>query len=291
MAKTEFPLAGGVAVVTGAAGGIGRALALNLARRGCALALVDRDEAGLTATAEVARQAGPIVSEHLMDLADTAAIAGLPEAVLSQHRRVNLLVNNAGVALMGDFLQTSSADFDWLFAINFTAAVHATRAFLPHLLRQPASQIVNLSSLFGLVAPPGQSAYAAAKFALRGFSEALGHELEASSVGVTVVHPGGVATNIARNAKVSADIEPEDARKALSRFSRSLVTMPETAAARIVEGILRRETRILIGRDARMLDIVQRLAPVGYYALLRKRMSQRPASSTRTTQWQAGSPT
>ena len=151
-------------------------------------------------------------------------------------------VNNAGVALMGDFLQTSSADFDWLFAINFTAAVHATRAFLPHLLRQPASQIVNLSSLFGLVAPPGQSAYAAAKFALRGFSEALGHELEATSVGVTVVHPGGVATNIARNAKVSADIEPEDARKALSRFSRSLVTMPEAAAARIVEGILRRES-------------------------------------------------
>jgi short-subunit dehydrogenase len=290
LAKTEFALAGSVAVITGAAGGIGRSLALNLARRGCALALVDRDETGLTATAEVARQLGPVVSEHVMDLANTAAIASLPAAVLLQHRRVNLLVNNAGVALMGDFVQTSSADFDWLFAINFTAAVHATRAFLPHLLQQPASQIVNLSSIFGIVAPPGQSAYAAAKFAIRGFSEALAHELEATSVGVTVVHPGGVATNIARNAKVSAEIEPNDARKALNRFSRSLVTMPDAAAARIVQGILRRETRILIGRDARILDMVQRLAPVGYYALLRKRMSQRPPSS-RMTPWQAGSPT
>ena len=291
MAKTEFALAGSVAVITGAAGGIGRALALDLARRGCALALVDRDASGLATTAEAARQAGIIVSEHVMDLAETAAIAGLPEAVLLQHPRVNLLVNNAGVALMGDFLQTSSADFDWLFAINFTAAVHATRAFLPHLLRQPASQIVNLSSLFGIVAPPGQSAYAAAKFALRGFSEALAHELEATSVGVSVVHPGGVATAIARNAKVSAEIDPDDARRAISRFSKSLVTTPEAAAARIVDGIRRRETRILIGRDARLVDLLQRLAPVGYYALLRKRMSQRPPTSPRMKQWQAGSPT
>ncbi len=278
MAKAEFPLAGSVAVITGAAGGIGRALALDLAGRRCALALVDRDPAGLASTAGQARQVGVTVSEHVLDVTDTACIAALPGAVLAEHGRVNVLVNNAGVALMGDFLQTSPADFDWLMAINFTAAVHATRAFLPHLLTEEAAQLVNVSSLFGIVAPAGQTAYSAAKFAIRGFSEALAHELENTSVGVSVVHPGGVATDIARNARVSADIAPADAERALKRFSRSLVTTPEAAAARIVQGILRRETRILIGRDAKIIDIAQRLAPIGYYALMRKRMRKRPAS-------------
>ena len=278
MAKAEFPLAGSVAVITGAAGGIGRALALDLAGRRCALALVDRDPAGLASTAGQARQVGVTVSEHVLDVTDTACIAALPGAVLAEHGRVNVLVNNAGVALMGDFLQTSPADFDWLMAINFTAAVHATRAFLPHLLTEEAAQLVNVSSLFGIVAPAGQTAYSAAKFAIRGFSEALAHELENTSVRVSVVHPGGVATDIARNARVSADIAPADAERALKRFSRSLVTTPEAAAARIVQGILRRETRILIGRDAKIIDIAQRLAPIGYYALMRKRMRKRPAS-------------
>ena len=154
------------------------------------------------------------------------------------------------------------------------------RAFLPHLLREPAAHIVNVSSLFGLVAPPGQTAYAAAKFALRGFSEALGRELEGTGVGVSTVHPGGVATAIARNARVSAAIDPAEAARALERFGKSLVTPPEAAAARIVAGVLRRQPRIVIGRDARILDIAQRLAPTGYYALVRKRMARRPAPSS-----------
>ena len=276
--KADFPLVDGVAVLTGAASGIGRSLALNLAGRGCALALVDRDSAGLASVAAAARQEGVVVSEHVLDLTDQAGIAALPEAVLTQHRRVSILINNAGVGLLGDFMQTSAADFDWLMSINFAAPVHLTRAFLPLLLREPVAQLVTISSIFGIVAPPGNAAYVAAKFAVRGFSESLRHELETTGVGVSVVHSGGVATNIARDARVSSAIDSADAAQAKQRFSKSLVTTAEAAAARIVTGILRREKRILIGRDAQVLDAAQRFAPTGYYALLRKRLRRRPAS-------------
>ena len=233
----------------------------------------------LSITANAARAIGATVSEHLLDLTDTAGIDALPADVLARHGHVTLLVNNAGVGLMGDFVQTSVADFDWVVAINFTAVVHMTRVFLPSLLREPAAQLVNISSIFGIIAPPGNAAYSAAKFAVRGFSESLRHELEGTGVGVSVVHPGGVATNIAKTSRVSAEIAPADAVKALARFSKSLVTTPDAAAARIIAGISRREKRILIGRDARILDLVQRVAPVGYYALLRKRLGRRPPST------------
>ena len=274
--RTAFPIENSVAVVTGAAGGIGRALALDLARRRSALALVDRDATGLAAVAAQARESGVAVTEHVMDVADTAAVQALPEAVIASHGRVNLLVNNAGVGLMGTFQQLTAEEFDWLFAINFTATVTFTRAFLPLLLAEPAAQLVNLSSIFGIVAPSGQTAYSAAKFAVRGFSESLRHELEATSVGVTVVHPGGVATNIARDTRISAVIDPGQARRAIAAFSRSLVITPEAAAARIVQGILKRERRVMIGRDAIAMDRIQRLAPTGYWAILSKRMGKRP---------------
>ncbi len=270
MTGAPFPLRGGVAVVTGAAGGIGRAVALALAGRGCHLALVDRDAAGLAAAAGLARQRGVSVSEHTLDVADAAAVAALPAAVLVAHGRVSLLINNAGVALMGYFTQVTPDDFSWLFEINFWGTVRTTRAFLPALLRQPAAQIVNVSSVFGIVAPAGQTAYAAAKFAVRGFSEALRHELEATGVGVTVVHPGGVATAIARNARVSPGIAPPAAAEALARFSKALVTTPEAAAFGIVAAIVQRRKRVLIGRDAYMLDALQRLTPTGYWAVMRK---------------------
>ena len=173
----SLPLRGGVAVVTGAA-------------RGCGLALADVDAAGLSGVAERARRRGVAVSEHRLDVADEGAVAAFPAAVLAEHGRVRVLVNNAGVALGGRFEQTDPADFEWLFSINFWGVVRMTRAFLPVLRREPgAAQIVNLSSVFGIVAPPGQAAYAASKFAVRGFSEALRHELEAegAKVGVTVV--------------------------------------------------------------------------------------------------------
>lgn len=275
MRQPLFPIGGSVAVITGAAGGIGRALTLDLAGRGCALALADRDAAGLADVATRARQSGVTVSEHVLDMADATAIGNLPDAVLAEHGRVNLLVNNAGVALMGDFLQTTPNDFAWLLDINFWGPVRATRAFLPVMLRELAAQIVTISSIFGLVAPAGQTAYASAKFAIRGFSEALRHELEATGIGVSIVHPGGVSTSIARNARVSPGIGQADAERAIKHFSKSLVTTPEDAATRIVTGILKREKRILVGRDARVIDALQRLRPTGYWNLMRH-LSGRP---------------
>ena len=169
---------GAAAAVTGAAGGIGRALALELAARGCDLALADRDEAGLKAVAaEITQAHARKVSVHRVDVGEPAQIADFVEAATTAHPGLNIVINNAGVALIGQFREIDQAQMDWLFNINFWGVVHATRAFLPHLSRQREAHIVNLSSVFGIIAPPGQSAYAASKFAVRGFSESLRHEL------------------------------------------------------------------------------------------------------------------
>jgi short-subunit dehydrogenase len=266
----SFPLRGGVAVITGAAQGIGRALALQLAGEGVDLALADLDADRLEATAAAARKTGVTVSTHCLDVADPNAVAALPDAVLAKHDRVTLLINNAGVALMGNFEELTLTDVEWLFAINFWGVVRMTKAFLPLLHRQPAAHIVNLSSVFGIIAPAGQSAYCASKFAVRGFSESLRHELEGSAVSVSVVHPGGIATNIALNARVAATIDPAVAQQAVAGFKSVARTTPETAAARIINGIRRREKRILIGGDARLIAMVQRLFPVGYWTLFKR---------------------
>src|SRR5664279_1721658 len=196
---------GAAAAVTGAASGIGRALALELAARGCGLALGDRDEAGLQAvaadiaTAQSGTQADK-VTLHRVDLGEPNQIEAFAEAALAAHPALNILINNAGVALFGNFTEIDQAQMDWLMNINFWGVVHATRAFLPHFSRQREAHIVNLSSIFGIIAPPGQTAYAASKFAVRGFSESLRHELQTakSPVRLSVVHPGGVATPISR---------------------------------------------------------------------------------------------
>ena len=201
-------LKGRVAVVTGAGSGIGRGISLALARRGCHLALADIDGAGMAETALQAAALGVTTSRHAIDVAERAAVAALPEAVRAAHGRIDLLVNNAGVALGGTFEQVSETDFDWLMAINFDAVVRMTRAFLPLLHTSDDARIVNVSSVYGLISPPGQSAYSASKFAVRGFSNALRHELAGTRIGVTVVHPGGVATAIIRSARVAADLDP-----------------------------------------------------------------------------------
>ena len=193
---------GAAAAVTGAANGIGRALALELAARGCDLALADRDEAGLqTLAAEIAKAGPQKVSVHRVDVGEPAQIADFAERAIAAHPALNIVVNNAGVALLGQFSEIEQEQMDWLMNINFWGVVHATRAFLPQLARQREAHIVNLSSIFGIIAPPGQTAYCAAKFAVRGFSESLRHELQTanSPVRLSVVHPGGVATNIVRN--------------------------------------------------------------------------------------------
>jgi short-subunit dehydrogenase len=259
-----------VALITGAASGIGRATALALAARGCDLALLDRNAVGLAETIAMLRPQTVRASQHVADLSDAALIHALPAAVLSEHRQVNILVNNAGVALVGSFTDLSMEEYRWLVEINFMAVVGMTKSFLPHLLAQPQAQIVNLSSVFGIIAPPYQSAYAAAKFAVRGFSEALRHELEGTSVGVTVVHPGGVKTEIANSARFAAAIDPVAAGHNLHAFNRSLRLSPDVAAEQIVRAIEKRSKRLLIGGDARLIDTIQRLAPVSYWSILRR---------------------
>jgi len=276
-------LRGGVAVVTGAAGGIGAALAGVLAARGCGLALADVNAAGLRDVAAQARSQGVSVSEHRLDVADNDAVAAFPDAVLAEHGRVSVLVNNAGVALGGSFEQVSPADFDWLLSINFGGVVRMTRAFLPLLRREPAAQLVNLSSIFGIIAPPGQTAYAASKFAVRGFSEALRHELEGSSVGVTVVHPGGVRTAIATSARRTG-LSNAETQAQMEIWAKFLRLDPQDAAERIVRGIERREKRVLVGRDAQRAALIQRLFPVDYWRVLQRLQArkQRGAARRRT---------
>jgi len=253
------------AVVTGAASGIGRAIALSLARRGAHLALADLKEDGLAETAALAEAHGVRVTTHRLDVANAAAVAAFPAAVLAAHPGVGLLFNNAGVALSGDFEEVSAEDFEWLFSINFWGVVRMTRAFLPVLRQAEAARIVNISSLFGLIAPPGQAAYSASKFAVRGFSEALRHELAGTTVGVTTVHPGGVATRIARDARRSRILDPTEAAKQQARFARLLKMPPEQAGEIIVGGVERQRARIIVGSDAKRAALIARLFPVDYW--------------------------
>jgi short-subunit dehydrogenase len=226
---------GAAAAITGAASGIGRALALELAARGCDLALADRDEAGLQAVAAgIAKTGATKVTVHGVDVGDSSQIEAFAQSAIAAHANLNIVVNNAGVALMGIFGEVDQAQMEWLVNINFWGVVHGTRAFLPHLSRQREAHIVNLSSIFGIVAPPGQTAYAAAKFAVRGFSESLRHELQmaASPVRLSVVHPGGVATNIVRNSRAGTGVT-DNARRAQSieRFDALAKTTPPPRCA------------------------------------------------------------
>jgi len=269
---------GSAAAVTGAASGIGRALALELAARGCDLALADRDDAGLQATAaEIGRAGSPKVTAHRVDVGEPQQIADFAEAAIAAHPGLNIVVNNAGVALLGQFNEIDQAQMDWLMDINFWGVVHSTRAFLPHLARQREAHIVNLSSIFGIIAPPGQTAYAAAKFAVRGFSESLRHELQmaASPVRLSVVHPGGVATNIVRNSRAGTGVT-DNARRAqtIERFDAVAKTTPAAAALRIIAGIEKNRPRILIGNDARFMDLLQRFRPSTYWAVLARRIEK-----------------
>jgi short-subunit dehydrogenase len=269
---------GSAAAVTGAASGIGRALALELAARGCDLALADRDEAGLQAVAaEISKAGQPKVSVHRVDVGAPEQILEFAAAATAAHPKLNILINNAGVALLGQFDEIEQAQMEWLININFWGVVHATRAFLPHLARQQASHVVNVSSIFGIVAPPGQTAYCAAKFAVRGFSESLRHELSManSPVRLSVVHPGGVLTNIVRNSRTGIGVT-DNARRAQSieRFDAIAKTTPPAAAQRIILGIEKNQPRILIGGDARFMDLLQRFRPATYWAVLAKRIEK-----------------
>ncbi len=266
----------GAAAITGAASGIGRALAIELAARGLDLALADRDEAGLKAVAAEIGSARK-VSLHRVEVGQPEEIATFAREAIAAHPALNIVVNNAGVALLGAFDEIDQAQMDWLFDINFWGVVHGTRAFLPHLKTQGEAHIVNISSIFGIISPPGQSAYAAAKFAVRGFSESLRHELAVakSPVRLSVVHPGGIATNIVRNSRTGVGITDNARRvQSIERFDTVAKTTPKQAALRIIKGIETNEPRILIGNDARFMDILQRFRPGTYWAPLQRRIEK-----------------
>jgi NAD(P)-dependent dehydrogenase (short-subunit alcohol dehydrogenase family) len=267
-------LQGRTAVVTGAAGGIGRGIALSLARRRCHLALLDIDAAALARTAAEIATHGVHVSEHHLDVADREAVAAFPPRVIAEHSGVDLLVNNAGVALGGTFEEVTEADFEWLFGINFWGVVRMTRAFLPLLHKSEEARIVNVSSLFGLIAPPGQTAYAASKFAVRAFSESLRHELAATRIGVTVVHPGGIATSIAKNSRQPQNLTDDEAAERRKFFESFLTMPPEVAGEIITRGVENREARILVGSDAKRAALLERLMPVNYWNVLGGRLKK-----------------
>lgn len=272
----------GTAVVTGAASGIGAALAHRLADRGSHLVLLDRDAEQLDAVAAAVRAAHPArrVDTHLVDLADADATDRVAAAVRAAHPSIRLLVNNAGVALGGRFDEVTLAEFDWVIDVNFRATVRVTHALLPALRAEPGAHLVNISSLFGLIAPAGQAAYAASKFAVRGFTEALRHELVDDGIGVTCVHPGGIRTRIAANARVGSGVDRAAYEVARQRFERLLTISPQRAAEVICEGARRRRGRVLIGWSAVLPDVAGRLLPGSYGRLLalasRPRATRRP---------------
>jgi NAD(P)-dependent dehydrogenase (short-subunit alcohol dehydrogenase family) len=269
MTRKAFPFDGRVAAITGAGSGIGRALARDLARRGTHLALSDIDEVGLAETVALCEGAAVKVTSQVVDVADRAAVHAWADQVVADHGTVNLIFNNAGVALGATIEGMSYEDFEWLMDINFWGVVHGTKAFLPHLIASGEGHIVNLSSVFGLLSIPSQSAYNAAKFGVRGFTDALRIELDVARNGVscTTVHPGGIKTNIARSARlddsvsaftgVAPDATGED-------FDKVAMTTPEKAARQILKAVERNRRRALVGPDAKVLDLISRL-PAALY--------------------------
>jgi NAD(P)-dependent dehydrogenase (short-subunit alcohol dehydrogenase family) len=264
-------LDGKVVVITGAGSGIGRELALNAAAKGALLALSDIDEVGLMETAERAgaRMAREIRTDKL-DVSDRAAMASYAASVKQELGRVNLVINNAGVALHGDFEEMSYEQFEWVMGINFWGVVSGTKEFLPHLIESGDGHLVNISSLFGLMGMPGQSAYNASKFGVRGFTEALRQEMLVAGhpVQVSCVHPGGIKTAIARNARTTASHDPATVARL---FDKKLAkTTAEVAAQVIIDGILADKSRIVVGTDAKVLDAFVRLAGPRYQGVVAK---------------------
>jgi len=260
-----------IAAVTGAGSGIGQALAEELARRGAHLALSDIDPVGLATTVARCEGSGVKVTSQVLDVSDKDAVFAWADAVADEHGGVNLIFNNAGVDLSATFEGASYEDFEWLMNINFWGVVHGTKAFLPHLKASGEGHVVNISSVFGLVSIPMQSVYNAAKFGVRGFTDALRIELDIQDCGVsaTTIHPGGIKTNIARNARIdeSAGDFGDDPSKFGDEFEKLARTTPDKAAQQILRAVSRNRRRALIGPDAVVFDMMSRL-PAGLYQRL-----------------------
>lgn len=260
-----------VVVITGAASGIGRALAVRFAEEKVAgIAVADVNEAGLAETASMASRLGVEVSTHIVDVSQRSEVERFAADVNARFGRATHLVNNAGVGLLGTFEQVSVEDLEWLMSINYWGVVYGCKAFLPILKRQPSAHIVNISSVFGMIAPEEQAAYCSSKFAVRGLTESLRHEFAGTNIAVSCVHPGGILTDIARNSRVGEDTPEEWKQQGVKFFDRVAKTTPEMAADVIVRGVKSGEVRILIGKDAKAINLISRLFPRKYLSVLER---------------------
>lgn len=261
-----------VAAITGAASGIGQATAIELAKLGCHVAIADMNEAGLQETQKkIASISKVTVTTKALDVSKRSEVEKWADEVAFQHGQVNIIMNNAGVSLVDSIETMAYEDFEWLMNINFWGVVYGTKAFLPHLINSGDGHIINVSSVFGMIGVPTQSAYNAAKFAVKGFTESLIEELELANNGVraTCVHPGGIKTNIARNGRINTSLDPtRDRDSVVNSFDQVAKTSPQKAARCIIDGVLKEKRRVLIGPDARIIDGMQRLLPTAYQKIV-----------------------
>ncbi|MBA0126557.1 SDR family NAD(P)-dependent oxidoreductase [Haloechinothrix sp. YIM 98757] len=265
-----------VAVITGAGAGIGRSLAVALANEGARLALSGRRESTVAETAELCERAGAKARAYRLDVTDRQAVYDHAEEVLADFGRVNLVVNNAGVSMTSGVDETTWDDLEWIMGINFWGVVHGTKAFLPHVIASGDGYIANVSSMFGLAACPTQSAYNASKFAVKGFTDALRQEMrmEGRPVGVSCVHPGMIKTGIARKARAGAS---RDVDELADNFERLARTSADRAAKHILRGIRKERSKILVGPDAYMIDLMPRVLGSGYQRVITASMRRQPA--------------
>ncbi len=277
-----------VAALTGAGSGIGRALALELAQQGCHLALADIDDSGLQETVDLLAGSNIKVTQCRLDVAKRDAVYAWAEAVQRDHGRVNIVINNAGVALSGTVDGLSVEDYEWIMAINFWGTIYGCKAFLPLLEASGEGHIVNISSVFGLTAQPLMSGYNASKYAVRGFTESLRQDLEltGAKVSATCVHPGGIKTNIAKRSRVDASVATAtggDPGDAVSEFEKLFFNTPESAAKVIINGLRKNRRRVLIGPDARMFDWLVRCFPTGYQWLFTRVVKSRSKAAAKAS--------
>ncbi|MFT7685514.1 MAG: short-subunit dehydrogenase [Candidatus Azotimanducaceae bacterium] len=260
---------GKVAAITGAGSGMGRALAISLASQGCHLALSDINEDNLEATASGINQSAVKVTTHLVDVSKQKEMEKFAEDTVASHGKVNMIFNNAGVSVTATAEHTSYENIEWLMGINFWGVVYGTKSFLPYLHNVDEAQIINTSSIFGIIALPSQSAYNASKFAVRGYTYALRQELADTHIGVTCVQPGGVKTNIAKNSLyVPKDNNADTKEEMAVKFESFAGLTSEQAAEQILRGVKKNKARILVGKDARIIALIERIAPIGYQWLL-----------------------
>lgn len=270
----KFDFSGQTTLITGGAHGIGRSLALGVARRGGRLVLIDLDDAALARLAAELDASGVRVFAQAMDLTQPDVIEALPAYLERDGFAPDCLINNAGRGSMGLFEELDASEFDAILQINFTAPARLIRSFLPGMLQRRSGYIVNVCSILGIIAAPAQSPYVASKFALRGLSEALAMELRGRGIGLSTVYPGGIATSIETRASIARRTDADLARQEMQRYAEGLRHSPDQAAETILQGVEKARRRILIGRDARAADRIQRLLPSAYADLLARRFGK-----------------